>query len=74
MPVTLLQMVQDTAAELGLTPTSAVVTSTAAQDVQLLSLMNRCGRILLQAQDWSQLVQLFVINLTAPPVVAAPLL
>lgn len=73
MPTTLLQMVQDTAAELGLTPPSAVVTSTSAQDVQLLSLMNRCGRILLQAQDWSQLVNLFVINLTAPPVVAGDL-
>jgi len=73
MPTTLLTMVQDTASELGLAPPAAVATATDAQTVQLLALMNRCGRILLQSQDWSQLVNLFVINLTGPPTITGDL-
>lgn len=67
MTTTILQIVQDAAAELGLAPPMAAVTATDAQTVQLLALANRIGRMMLAANDWSALTKLFVINMLEPP-------
>ena len=67
MTTTILQIIQDAAAELGLAAPTAAVTATDLQSLQLLALANRCGNILLQQWDWSQLTQLFVVNMYQPP-------
>lgn len=66
MTTTLLQIIQDAAAELGLDQPSAVTTATDLQTIQLLALANRCGRMLMAQNAWSALTKLFTINVTAP--------
>lgn len=67
MTTSLLQIIQDATAELGLAQPAAITTATDLQTLQMLSLANRCGRMLLQQWDWSALTKLFVVNMVEPP-------
>lgn len=64
--LTLLQLVQTAAKELGLTAPSVVVGSTDLQTVQLLALMNRDGIELYQSKDWTTLQGEHIINVETP--------
>jgi hypothetical protein len=66
MSTSLLQIIQDATAELGLAQPSAVTTATDLQTVQMLALANRCGRMLMSEASWSKLNGLYVINIAEP--------
>lgn len=64
--MTLLEIVQAAAMELGLSPPAAVVSSTDDMALQFYALAQRMGSILESSVDWSALTKLHVINLVAP--------
>jgi hypothetical protein len=67
MPVmTLLEIVQTAANELGLTAPTQVVGSTDPQTIQLLALTNRDCVSLYRDHDWTDLQTQFIINVEAP--------
>lgn len=64
--LTLLQLVQTAARELGLTAPSVVASSTDLQTIQLLALMNRDGIDLYQSRDWTTLQGEHIVNIETP--------
>lgn len=66
MSLTLLQIVQTAANELGLTAPSVVATSTDPQVVQLMALTNRDCVGLYRNYDWTDLQIPFIVNVEAP--------
>lgn len=64
--LTLLQMVQTAANELGLPAPSTVASSTVPQTIQLFSLINRDGIELYQSRDWTCLQGEHIINVETP--------
>lgn len=64
--LTMLQIVETAAKELGLTAPSVVASSTDLQTVQLLALLNRDGIELYQSRDWTTLQGEHIINVETP--------
>jgi hypothetical protein len=60
MSYTLLQLVDQVSAELGLTQPAAVIGSSNNQTVQLLALANRLGKDLVRDFEWQRLVQAYI--------------
>jgi hypothetical protein len=60
MSYTLLQLVDQVSAELGLTQPAAVIGSSNNQTIQLLALANRLGKDLVRDFEWQRLVQAYI--------------
>ena len=60
MSYTLLQLVDQMSAELGLTQPAAVIGSSNNQTVQILALANRLGKDLVRDYEWQRLVQAYI--------------
>jgi hypothetical protein len=60
MSYTLLQLVDQMSAELGLTQPAAVIGSSNNQTVQILALANRLGKDLVRDFEWQRLVQAYI--------------
>jgi hypothetical protein len=60
MSYTLLQLVDQMSAELGLTQPPAVIGSSNNQTIQILALANRLGRDLVRDFEWQRLVQAYI--------------
>ena len=57
MSYTLLQLVDQMSAELGLTQPPSVIGSSNNQTIQILALANRLGKDLVRDYEWQRLVQ-----------------
>lgn len=66
MALTLLEIVQDVTAEIGLDSPSAVVGNTENQIRQLRALTNRVGRSLTREYEWRRLTKEHIFETTAP--------
>jgi hypothetical protein len=60
MSYTLLQLVDQMSAELGLTQPAAVIGSSNNQTIQILALANRLGKDLVRDFEWQRLVQAYI--------------
>jgi len=60
MSYTLLQLVDQMSAELGLTQPAAVIGSSNNQTIQILALANRLGKDLVRDYEWQRLVQAYI--------------
>ena len=60
MSYTLLQLVDQMSAELGLTQPPSVIGSSNNQTIQILALANRLGRDLVRDFEWQRLVQAYI--------------
>jgi len=60
MSYTLLQLVDQMSAELGLTQPASVIGSSNNQTVQILALANRLGKDLVRDYEWQRLVQAYI--------------
>lgn len=68
MGYTLLQMVQAAEAELGLSQSSAAISSTELQPQQFAALANRLGDTLMRRLSWTALEKEYVLSIVAPTV------
>jgi hypothetical protein len=60
MSYTLLQLVDQMSAELGLTQPATVIGSSNNQTIQILALANRLGKDLVRDFEWQRLVQAYI--------------
>jgi hypothetical protein len=60
MSYTLLQLVDQMSAELGLTQPPSVIGSSNNQTIQILALANRLGKDLVRDYEWQRLVQAYI--------------